>query len=37
MVKQWNIMDKHIKNNAFVLTDEQRNEAYKLYKENKKN
>ena len=31
------IYESYIKNNAFVLTDEQRNEAYKLYKENKKN
>ena len=31
------IYEPYIKNNAFVLTDEQRNEAYKLYKENKKN
>lgn len=30
------IYESYIKNNAFVLTDEQRNEAYKLYKENKK-
>lgn len=31
------IYESYIKNNAFVLNDEQRNEAYKLYKENKKN
>ena len=31
------IYESYIKNNAFVFTDEQRNEAYKLYKENKKN
>lgn len=29
------IYEAYVKNNAFVLTDEQRNEAYKLYKENK--
>ena len=30
------IYNAYIENNAFILTDEQRNEAYKLYKENKK-
>lgn len=29
------IYNAYIENNAFVLNDEQRNEAYKLYKENK--
>ena len=31
------IYNSYIKNNAFVLTDEQRNEAYNLYKEIRKN